>query len=90
MSFSLIKDPDAVLDYGFNWSEWLADGETIVASVWTVPAGITKDSDSFTDTVSSIWLSGGIAGTNYDVVNHITTSAGRQDDRTIKIRVRNR
>jgi len=41
-----LKDPDAVLDYGFDWSDWLADGETISTSTWTVETGITKDSDS--------------------------------------------
>ena len=36
------KDPDAVLDYGFDWSAWLEAGDTIVTSEWIVPEGITK------------------------------------------------
>lgn len=78
-----IKDPDAVLDYSIDWSSWLADGETITASTWVVPDGITKDSDSFSDTATVIWLSGGTAGTTYLIPNHITTSDGREDDRTL-------
>lgn len=87
---SVLKDPDAKLDYGFDWSSWLATGETIMASAWTIPTGLTKVSSSFDDTGTSVWLSGGTLGTDYDIINHITTSAGREEDRTIRIKVRAR
>jgi hypothetical protein len=88
--FAIYKDPNAVLDYRFDWQgddpgPWLADAETISTSTWTVPTGITKDSDSKTDTTATIWLSGGTAGVTYDVVNRITTSAGRTEDRTLQV-----
>jgi hypothetical protein len=79
------KDPQDVLDYGFTWSTWLASGETISTSTWTVESGITKDSDSNTTTTTTIWLSGGTAGEVYALVNHITTSASRQLDQTLII-----
>lgn len=82
-----IKDPDAVLDYEIDWATWLGD-DTISASEWTVPAGITKDSDSNTTTTATIWLSGGTVETTYALVNHITTTAGRENDQTIKIIMR--
>lgn len=85
-----VKDPNANLDYGFNWSDWLASEETIETSIWTVPAGLTKESESNTTTVTVVWLSGGIVGVDYEVVNHIVTSMGREDDRTITLKVRNR
>ena len=87
-----VKDPGAVLDYGFDWSEkgWLATGESISESSWTVPEGLTKDSDTNDDTTTTVWLSGGTAGENYEVVNHILTSTDREDDRTLIIKVRNR
>lgn len=81
------KDPDAVLDYVVDWSEWL-DDDTITASEWTVPDGIEKDSDTHTTTATTIWLSGGTLGATYTLVNHITTAAGRENDQTIKIKVR--
>lgn len=86
------KDPQAVLDYKIDWSAWLASGETISTSTWTVPSGITDDSDSITDsnTSTTIWLSGGTADTDYDLINHIVTSEGREEDRTITIGVRQR
>ena len=81
------KDPNAVLDYVWNWEDWLASGETISTSSMIVDNGITKDSDSKTDTRTKIWLSGGTAGTAYAVTNRIVTSDGRTDDRTIYIKV---
>lgn len=83
------KDPDAVLDYVIDWGdEWLETGDEIKTSTWTVPAGITKDSTSNTPTTTTIWLSGGTDGETYDLVNHIITDDGREDDRTITIKVR--
>lgn len=82
-----LKDPNATLDYGFDWSEWLATGDTISSSDWTVPAGLTEVSASNTTTTATVFLSGGTAGSSYDVVNRITTANGRTDDRTITIRV---
>ena len=79
---SYIKDPSAVLDFVVDWSLWLATGETITASTITASTGITLDSDTFTGTTVTYWLSGGTLNTRYTIVNHITTSAGRQDDRT--------
>lgn len=84
------KDPQAVLDYGWDWSEWLPDGDTITASTWTVPTGITKDSDSHDDTTTTIWLRGCTVGTEYELVNHIVTADGREDDRTLRIVGRNK
>jgi hypothetical protein len=79
------KDPSASLDYVNDWTSWLATGETISTSTWTVPTGITKDSDSKTSTTTTIWLSGGTAGTVYTVANLIVTSASRTDERSFRI-----
>lgn len=81
------KDPDAVLDYTVNWASWLESGDTISDSDWTVESGITEDSATKTTTTATIWLSGGTAGTQYTITNHITTAAGREDDRSIFVMV---
>lgn len=78
------KDPNAVLDYQINWAAWLGT-DTISTSAWTVPSGITQTSASNTTTTATIWLSGGTAGAQYDLVNRIVTAGGRTDDRTITI-----
>lgn len=81
------KDPNSVLDYSIDWSDWLGS-DTIHSSTWTLPAGIIKDpvgQDSFTNTVTTIWLSGGTAGTTYTILNRIVTHGGRTADQTFKI-----
>lgn len=88
------KDPDAVLDYVVDWSPdtdpWLASGETIASHVVDAEAGITVDSSTVSDGKVTVWLSGGTAGQNYDVGVQITTSSNRTDERTMRIRVRER
>lgn len=85
------KDPDAKLDYTIDWGPYLGT-DTISASVWTVPAGITQASPapSNTTTKTTIWLSGGSDGEDYLVANKITTTGGRIDERTLFIQVRQR
>lgn len=85
-----IKDPQAVLDYGYDWSTWMVTGDTIVASSWAADAGVNVTANTFDATTTTVWLSGGTVGEVYKVVNHITTSDGRQDDRTIYVKVKNR
>ena len=85
-----LKDPSAVLDYVFDWTEWLATGETITDHTITADTGITVDSSTESDGKVIVWLSGGTAGINYKVACLITTSAGRTDERTIWIKVTNR
>jgi len=84
------KDPDATLDYGFDWSDWLASGETITASTWTVPTGITEGANSRDDTSVKIWLSGGTVGESYVISCKIVTSDDRTDERSLTIMVEER
>ena len=96
-----VKDPDAVLDYKFDWkastngtgdSDWLASGETIASHTIDEDTGITVDSSSITDTNTSVtvWLSGGTEGITYAVRCEIVTSASRTDERTMRILVEER
>ena len=85
-----LKDPSAVLDYVFDWTEWLATVETITDYTITADTGITVGSSTELDGKVIVWLSGGTAGINYKVACLITTSAGRTDERTIWIKVTNR
>jgi hypothetical protein len=80
-----VKDPQDVVDYNIDWgTNRLVGGETISASTWTVPTGITQTTPapSINGGVTTIWLLGGTVGVEYAIVNHITTSAGRQYDKT--------
>jgi len=83
-----VKDPNAVMDFTIDWSNWLGS-DTISASSWPeIDSGITKDSDAKTDTQTVIWLSGGTAGEQYYMTNRIVTVGGRTQDRTIAVRVK--
>lgn len=86
---TFLKDPNAVLDYAVDWSRWLA-GDEIATSTWTVPAGLTKLSDSTTTTKATVWLAGGAVGQSYTVTNRITTTGGRTEERSLTIRVEER
>lgn len=85
-----VQDPDEVLDYTIDWSEWLASGDTIVAATATGPTGITVGQTVFTINEVTIWVQGGIAGTSYDIEIHVTTNGGRQGDRTITIQIKDK
>jgi hypothetical protein len=85
-----VKDSDAVLDYEFNYEEWLSPSEVISSYVIIASPGITVDSDTNTTDKVTVWLSGGTAGQPYTVTCRITTNQSRTDDRTMTIRVINR
>ena len=87
-----IKDPQAILDYAVDWTGWLQSGETITDAEWAIPPGITQatPAPSVEGGRCVVWLSGGTAGTTYRVVCHVTTSMGRQDDRSHRIDVMDR
>jgi hypothetical protein len=87
-----IKDPNATLDFGFDWSQWLDESETIVGfTITTSPCGIINEYDTSTTAGSVIvWLSSGSIGQRYSVACLIETSASRIDERTIKIDVKDR
>jgi hypothetical protein len=79
------KKPNAKLDYGFDWSEWLETGDTLATAVWTVPTGLVNEAEDLNDTIAAVWLSGGTAGESYEVVCLVTTTEGRIDERSFVI-----
>lgn len=80
-------DVSAVLDFAWDWSNWLSASETIVSSTATASPGISINSTSNTSSKVTVWISGGSIGRMYTVTNLITTNQGRTDERTITIRV---
>lgn len=93
------KDPQDVLDYGWDWAApppdgpWLTGGDTISASTWAVSgpdSALTTSNPQFTTTTTTVWLTGGTLGVEYTVTNHVTTTQGRQRDRSFIIHVINR
>jgi hypothetical protein len=85
------KDPAAKLDYGFNWSDWLATGETIASSVWSAEtSGIGISSAYVSSPKTLIWVSGGSNGGTYWFRNQIWTNQNRSPVRRFRLKVSNR
>ena len=68
MATIIRKDPDAKLDYALSWSNVFDSTDTLATVVWTVPAGLTKESQTESALSSTIVLSGGVAGTSYTLI----------------------
>lgn len=85
------KDPDARLDFGIVWSEWLMTGESITAlDVDLGSTDLTLESSGFgavtidqngtevaypAGQVSQSWISGGQPGHKYTIRHRITTDS---------------
>ena len=87
----ILKDPAALLDYAVDWGADYLTNDTIDTSAWTIdPAeagGITVSSSETELTVARVTGVGGIAGRVYRLVNHVVFLSGRQDQRSIVVRV---
>ena len=89
MAAFAVHDPDAVLDYTFDWSAWLYDGESIAQSEWSGPDGVTLDSTAL-DTIATVRVTvtdESLSGQVIELINHIVSTDGQEDDRTLKLLV---
>ena len=93
MSFHL-KDPGAVLDYAVDWGSEYLDGDVLVASEFVLspvePGGAVITDTRFDTQLATVSVGGGIAGHQYQLVNHVVLQSGREDERTIVLRVEQR
>lgn len=89
LTANFTKDPDDVLDYTFDWTQWL-NGDQI-SSFTAIPSpGITISNTVYSTNATTVWVSGGTAGVPYTVTHRIITSGGRQKDLTMTFRVTNK
>lgn len=86
-----IKDPDAQVNYVFDWGADYCDGQIIAASSWqiepTASGGLVVASESHDLLRAAARVAGGRVGAVYQLTNRITLSDGQTDDRSIAIRV---
>ena len=91
MAYEVKKDPNADLDYGFDWTAWLGAANTITESTWVVPSasGLTAHSSSISTDgkVTTVWLKSGNVGGVFSATNHIKTAAGREDERSLRVTI---
>jgi hypothetical protein len=85
-------DPDAILDYSIDWNKWLTIGDTLASATWYLPDGVASTSDyiSGTKAVVFVEVTADPPARKYNLTCHITTAAGREDDRTIQLVVADR
>jgi len=81
------KSPTAVLDYTFDWSQWIPSPGIIQSSTWSADNGITIDSDVYTTDSTTVFLSGGTQGSRYFISNTIETNTGLTETRTFIVKV---
>lgn len=87
---TIIKDPQAVLDYSFDWAAWLTlISDTIASASFTVTSGAVNSSN-VVGAVATAWVSGGVIGTVITLTCHIVTTGGRIDERSVFIKVKER
>lgn len=97
MHREVYHDPQARLDYRWDWGEpdarghtWLG-GDAIATAAVTSPDAALVITDVTHDGSSVVaWVAGGTVGTTAPLTCHITTAAGRTDDRTMWLRIRQR
>lgn len=92
MPDNFTKDPAALLDYTWDWADWLAEvTDTISSATVTVPEGLTAvGSPTVGDTAVTQRVSGGTVDGSYRMVCQITTVGGLVDERSIYLTIRDR
>tara|TARA_R110000822_G_scaffold174015_8_gene313646 strand:- start:817 stop:1152 length:336 start_codon:yes stop_codon:yes gene_type:complete len=92
-SLYIDKDPEATLNYTFDYSNWLASGEQIDTSNWTIDA-IASDTDPIVVSGSivvngnkkvTMILTGGTSGNIYTVRNTIVTDDGNTERKFFRV-----
>jgi len=75
-----------------HYTKYLANSDTIVASTWSATDSVTVSSEAYTADGQTQALIGPVpAGVEeFTITNHITTSTGEEDDRSLLIKVKER
>ena len=97
---TLEKDPDAILVYEFDWTDWLGDTAQIVTSTFAISGGdtaappgtvLTKDNAVIVSggKKTQIRLLNGTKGKKYEITNHIVTNEvpAQEDDRSFFVKM---
>lgn len=85
------KDPNAILDYTFDWGPYLTPlSDQIATATFILTGTLTKASQSNTTTTATAFIAGGTEGSTESLTCRIVTVGGRTDDRTISLKIVNR
>lgn len=87
---TIVKDPASELDYGFDWTEWLAEqGRQIVTATVSAAGGVSATPATHDGAIVATKVSGGTAGTEAVLTCRIVTdgSPALTDERSIWLRI---
>ena len=84
-----VKQPAETLDYGVDLTKWLSTGDAVASSSASVsPSGLTISVLQAATSEPTVWASGGVDGTEYQITLTVVTSGGRTKEFEFKIVVR--
>jgi len=90
----LLKDPAAILDYAVDWAADYLDGDRIAQSSWSVEPAEEGGAEIVANLVESgaaiVKVGGGIPGHIYRLSNQVLLESGREDRRSVVLRVEQR
>ncbi len=85
------KDPDSVVPYEFSWVSWLAnEDDTLDGYEVAIDEGddeLVIDSHQESGGVITVWLSGGTLDAKYVIRTRVTTTGGRTEDLSARLRI---
>ena len=84
------KDPDAVLDYTWDFTDWLDAITDTLASHTVTATDVTVNSSSILGKTVVAWITGGAVGVRGAATARVVTAGGRTDDRTIYFKIKER
>lgn len=84
------KDPDASLDYGIEWGDWLPPGDSIANMYVSTSAGLQVTAQALRGSLTAIVAKSGVNGVWESATIRIVTAQGRIDERTVQLLIRNR
>jgi hypothetical protein len=79
-----LVDANSQLNWSFDWSKWLAEGDEITSDSRSITPSGPEFSGEGTDTVTV--LGPLVGGHVYRLTCTVTTAAGLQDERSIVLR----
>lgn len=83
-----IKRPNDHLDFEFDFSRWMTDGDTVSNAVGTVSIASSTVTNVVWDEVKvRVWIEGGDAGASGQINVLIETDQGRRKEVTAHLRI---
>jgi len=81
-----VKQPADTLDYGVDLTKWLSTGDAVSGATATVsPSGLTISVLQAATSEPTVWASGGVDGTSYQITLTVVTTGGRTKEFEFKI-----